>query len=265
MISADALSFFFPSQYERNNYRVLDASDGWNYLAVLIAPLGGAWTKIEDVLQCDPAAHPLVNMGHTRIADREDEQAIRKLRGELATFVCERRYADGGSSARSSTCRTGQRGTWVSDFFGNGKSHLLKMLCHLWRDTKFPDRAMAKSLVPSRIWMRCCANSTSPPGASGPYGRGRFFAQRQHRPCGPRRLGLLLYAARLPTQFPQARVCLWLHVERRFDAMKSLVEAEDRQFEQELNDLHVSGAISRAALASDPSFAAGKAEASALS
>ena len=43
--------------------------------------------------------------------------------------------------------------------------------------------------------------------------------------------------------------------------MKSLVEAEDRQFERELNDLHVSGAISRAALASDPSFAAGKAEA----
>ena len=78
-------------------------------------------------------------------------------------------------------------------------------------------------------------------------------------------LRLLLYAARLPAQFPQARVCLWLHVERRFDAMKSLVEAEDRQFEREFNDLHVSGAISRAALASDPSFAAGKAEASALS
>ena len=43
--------------------------------------------------------------------------------------------------------------------------------------------------------------------------------------------------------------------------MKSLVEAEGRQFEQELNDLHVSDAISRALLAFDPSFAAGKAEA----
>ena len=31
-----ALSIFFPGQYEQNNYRLLDARDGWNYLAVPI-------------------------------------------------------------------------------------------------------------------------------------------------------------------------------------------------------------------------------------
>jgi hypothetical protein len=30
------LVVFFPGQYEENNYRLLDARDGWNYLAVPI-------------------------------------------------------------------------------------------------------------------------------------------------------------------------------------------------------------------------------------
>lgn len=39
MIEADIpgrLVVFFPGQFERNNYRLLDARDGWNYLAVPI-------------------------------------------------------------------------------------------------------------------------------------------------------------------------------------------------------------------------------------
>ena len=30
------LAIFFPGTYDRNNYRLLDARDGWNYLAVPI-------------------------------------------------------------------------------------------------------------------------------------------------------------------------------------------------------------------------------------
>lgn len=39
MVEADIkgrLLVFFPGQFERNNYRLLDARDGWNYLAVPI-------------------------------------------------------------------------------------------------------------------------------------------------------------------------------------------------------------------------------------
>jgi hypothetical protein len=39
MVEADILGrlvVFFPGQFERNNYRLLDARDGWNYLAVPI-------------------------------------------------------------------------------------------------------------------------------------------------------------------------------------------------------------------------------------
>lgn len=37
---AGRLLVFFPGQYEGNSYRLLDARDGWNYLAVPITPNG---------------------------------------------------------------------------------------------------------------------------------------------------------------------------------------------------------------------------------
>lgn len=36
------LVLFFPGEYESNNYRLLDARDGWNYLAIPITFHGGA-------------------------------------------------------------------------------------------------------------------------------------------------------------------------------------------------------------------------------
>lgn len=109
--------------------------------------------KIKDTLQRDPASHPLVNQGQARISDSRNERTQSELRGELITFVCEGQYADGVQkiirSFLDNLGKTSQRGAWVSGFFGSGKSHLLKMLCHLWQDTAFPDGATARSLVPS--------------------------------------------------------------------------------------------------------------------
>jgi hypothetical protein len=39
------LVVFFPGQYDQNNYRLLDARDGWNYLAVPITLHGSASAK----------------------------------------------------------------------------------------------------------------------------------------------------------------------------------------------------------------------------
>ena len=224
--------------------------------------------KIKDVLQRDPAAHPLVNKGQARIADREDAQVMRELRGELATFVCEGQYADGIQrivrSFLDDLGRTSQRGAWVSGFFGSGKSHLLKMLCHLWRNTEFPDGATARSLVPAIPEDLAALLRELDVAARR---AGGLVAAAGSLPSGSTDhvrltiLGLLLRAAGLPAQYPQARFCLWLHAEGRFDAVKSAVEAEGRRLERELNDLYVSGAIARAVLACAPSFAAGEAEA----
>lgn len=109
--------------------------------------------KIKDVLQRDPGAFPLVNEGQARIVDSHNDKALKELRGELSTFVCEGQYADALQkiirSYLDGTGKTNQKAAWVSGFFGSGKSHLLKMLCHLWRDTEFPDGATARALVPS--------------------------------------------------------------------------------------------------------------------
>src|ERR1700679_1905366 len=108
---------------------------------------------IKDVLLRDPSRYDLVNNGQARIQNESaDEKMLEQLRGELSSFVCEGQYADGMARILESLLKgrtqTSQKAAWVSGFYGSGKSHLLKMLCHLWQDTAFPDGATARSLVP---------------------------------------------------------------------------------------------------------------------
>ena len=227
--------------------------------------------KIKDALWRDPSAHPLVNKGQARISDREDEQGMQELRGELSTFVCEGQYADGIQrivrSFLDDLSRTSQRGAWVSGFFGSGKSHLLKMLCHLWRNTEFSDGATARSLVQAIPEdLEALLRELDVAGRR----TGGLLAAAGSLPSGSTDhvrltiLGLLLRAAGLPEQYPQARFCIWLHSEGHFDAVKSAVEVEGRQFERELNNLYVSGTLARAVIACDTTFAASEAEAKQL-
>jgi hypothetical protein len=224
--------------------------------------------KIKDILQRDPAVHPLVNQGQARISDNRNERAQSELHGELVTFVCEGQYADGIQkiirSFLDNLGKTSQRAAWVSGFFGSGKSHLLKMLCHLWQDTAFPDGATARSLVPSfpeelRDLLR--ELDTSGKRAGG------LIAAAGALPSGTTDnvrltiLAILLRAIGLPEQYPQARFCLWLHSQGQFDTVKAAVEAAGKSFERELNNLYVSGPVARAVMASNPNFAASEAEA----
>lgn len=227
--------------------------------------------KIKDTLQRDPATNPLVNQGQARISDSRDERTQSELRGELETFVCEGQYADGVQkiirSFLDNLGRTSQRGAWVSGFFGSGKSHLLKMLCHLWQDTAFPDGATARSLVPSvpeDLKALLLELDTAGRRAGG------LIAAAGALPSGTTDnvrltiLAILLRAVGLPEQYPQARFCLWLHSQGQFDPVKAAVEAAGRSFDRELNNLYVSGPIARAVMASDANFASSEAEAKQL-
>ena len=227
--------------------------------------------KIRDVLHRDPAANPLINQGQARITDRDSERALQELRGELSTFVCEGQYADGIQKILRSfidnLSRTNQRGAWVSGFYGSGKSHLLKMLCHLWQDTEFPDGVTARSLVPSMpdelnaILRELDVVGKRAGGllsAAGSLLGGRTDNVRITI------LGVLLRAVGLPEQYPQAKFCLWLHSQGHFETVKSAIEATGKSFERELNNLYVSGLVSRAMIDCDPNFASSEAEAKQL-
>ena len=105
-----------------------------------------------DIFQKDPLATALRNDGVAAINMGETEQEIATLRHELETFVCEGQYEQGLvrileaflKGAESSS----QQAAWVSGFYGSGKSHLLKMLQHLWTDIPFAaDKATPRGLT----------------------------------------------------------------------------------------------------------------------
>ena len=122
-----------------------------------------------------------------------------QLRGELSSFVCKGQYGDGMVRILDSFLRgrsqPSQKAAWVSGFYGSGKSHLLKMLCHLWRDTVFSDGATARSLVPDLpddVRGTLSVNSisrdgnpvaSSPPPASCPPGHLRSVRQSVLASC----------------------------------------------------------------------------------
>ncbi len=226
-------------------------------------------TIIRDTLLRDPSKEGLVNNGQARIADETvDDKVLAELRGELSTFVCEGQYAEGIiqilTSFLAGRSQTHQKAAWVSGFFGSGKSHLLKMLGHLWMDTKFPDGATARSIVPELPEeVRELLRELDVAGKRS----GGLLAAAGTLPAGTTEnvrlsvLSILLRACGLPTQYPQAQFHLWLEERGILGKVKGEVEAAGKSWMRELNNLYVSPLIARALRAADQDFATSEAAA----
>jgi hypothetical protein len=268
------LVVFFPGHLERSNYRLLDARDGWNYHGRAHHPARGrrgSAMKIKDVLQRDPGCLPLGQPGAG--ADRRQPQrkgarrAARRaldvrVRGASTPTVCR------GSSAPTSTVcgKTNQKAAWVSGFFGSGKSHLLKMLCHLWQDTEFPDGATARALVPAMPdELRALLRELDTAGRRG----GGCLRRRAPCPAAPpirsrlTILGILLRAQWVCRSSIRRRgsACGCTRRAGSRQSEEASVEAAGKAFDRELNNLYVSGPIAKALLECDPGFASSEAEA----
>lgn len=225
--------------------------------------------QIFQTLQRDPRTSPLANNGQARITTLDDENARRELEGELSTFVCDGQYGQAMErilqNYLSQQGQARQNAAWVSGFFGSGKSHLQKMLGHLWANTEVSPGKRARDLVlelPDGVKAHfreldtLAARSGKPlMAASGAMPSGAKEAVRKTV------LAILLKAVGMPEKVPQARFCFWLREKGYLDAVRSAVEAEGSRWLEELDELYVSPVIAGAVLEQDPDYAAGNREA----
>ena len=225
--------------------------------------------KIHEILDRDPRKSGLANNGQARITGLVDERANKELRAELETFVCDGQYGDAIqrilSNYLANLDRPRQSAAWVSGFFGSGKSHLLKMLGHLWVNTQFSDGSTARNLVrglPADVEAQlkeldteATRSGKAPIAAAGtlPAGSGDHVRRTI--------LSIILRACHWPEQYAQARFCFWLRDEGLLEAVKADVEAAGRDWLKELNNLYVSPFIAKALLKASPGFAENEATA----
>ena len=219
--------------------------------------------KNRELFLRDPATAKLMNNGQARISDggtpQERETLQKELREELSNFVCEGQYADGLlrilDSFLSHIGGTNQPAAWVSGFYGSGKSHLLKMLGHLWVNTEFTsDGVTARSLVPSlpsEVEASLKELDTQARRAGGLHAALGVLPSGSSESVRLTILGILLRSCGLPEQYRLAKFCLYLKNHGFYDAVVSKVEADGKQFDRELVDLSVSPVIRKALLESD--------------
>ena len=152
-----------------------------------------------------------------------------------------------------------QGAVWVSGFYGSGKSHLLKMLGHLWVDTEVKPEIRARQLVAGlpgdvlahlrELDSHATRQKVEKFSAMGtlPAGSGDMvFATI---------LSVILKAKSLPEQIHLANFVLWLR-EKGWEAeVRKAVQESGAKWEDELNNLFMGTPIAQTLLRLDPSLA----------
>ncbi|HZU37539.1 MAG TPA: BREX system P-loop protein BrxC, partial [Gemmataceae bacterium] len=218
-------------------------------------------TLNREVYDKDPSQNKLLNQGVAKVTTGLTDPELDTLRYEISNFVCDGQYADGLNRILSQYLanldKSEQPGVWVSGFFGSGKSHLVKVLQHLWLDYQFPDGAKARGLakLPQNIkdLLTELSNQAKKYGglhaAAGTLGAGAGDSVRLEL------LAIIFKSVGLPPQYSRASFVLWLREEGLEDAVRHHVQAAGADFERELTNLYVSDAIAKAILAARPGFA----------
>ena len=216
--------------------------------------------KIREVFFRDPLTTKILNDGVAKVIQPHSEQEWDVLRYELESFVCDGEYRLGLerilSAFLTNISQPQQQAVWVSGFYGCGKSHLVRVLEYLWRDVEFPDGAQARSLVSLTSDINANLFELSRLGrqegglwsAAGTLGAG----------VGAVRLALLAVlfkSAKLPEQYPAARLVLWLKQNGWYDAVEGVVESQCKTLAAELRNMYVSPVLAESLLQVIPDLA----------
>jgi hypothetical protein len=208
-----------------------------------------------------PLDFEIPNDGVTNVDRPDDSNQWKVLEYELTSFVCEGEYEHGLQRILDSYI--GHRGSmtqpavWVSGFYGSGKSHLVRVLQHLWANTTFPNGASARGLtnLPPGIQEKLVELSTigkrdgaDPWAAAGALDRSGDSLNAVF-------LSIVLGSASLPTRVAPTQVALWLAGKEQLDVVRSHVEAAGGDFIEELSEYNLSSRLAEAILAVDPGFA----------
>ena len=211
-----------------------------------------------DIYQKDPATRKLVNEGVANVNDDTSGQALNVLRYELETFVCDGQYEKGMSHILETYLKNidqaQQPAVWVSGFYGSGKSHLVKMLRALWVDTVFADGATARGIANLPQGIRDSLKELSTQAkrygglhaASGTLGAGASGSVRLAL------LRIIFKSAGLPEQYPVARFVMWLKREGIYDQVRSIVEQNGCDWDEELDNFYVAEGLHSALVQMKP-------------
>src|SRR5258708_6306553 len=107
--------------------------------------------KNRDIFLEDPTTYTIPNDGVAQVLNPSTDEEWAVLRYELSHFVCQGEYQRGLqrilTAYLANITETKQPAIWVSGFYGSGKSHFVRVLEYLWRDTVFPDGVRARGLA----------------------------------------------------------------------------------------------------------------------
>nr|MDQ2696937.1 BREX system P-loop protein BrxC [Pseudomonadota bacterium] len=212
----------------------------------------------------DPLENRLLNNGVAEVREDHSQEALRTLRYELDTFVCEGEYEKGLVKILDAFLRNlgndapEQPGVWISGFYGSGKSHLAKMLRALWVNETFADGVHARDAVHLPVAVRDPLRELDVQGrrhgglhaAAGTLGSAAGDNVRMAL------LGIVFRSAGLPEKYHQARFVLWLRREGILEPVRRHLAAQSLTLEEELPHLFVSEELHQAVLAAKPTLAA---------
>ena len=216
--------------------------------------------KNRDIYLQDPTTQKLVNEGVATVNDDKTIEALRVLRYELETFVCDGQYEKGLAHILETYLKnidqSQQPAVWVSGFYGSGKSHLVKILRALWENTVFEDGATARGIckIPSNIQDNLTELSTQAKrygkthSASGTLGAGA---------SGSVRLALLRIVFKsvdLPEKYPVAQFVMWLKKEGIFETVLNQVQEDGFSWEEELDNFYVAEGLHQVLVKQKPNL-----------